>query len=115
MIDILVALRPPWRSNAYGTQEDAPVGSAIQNIVAKMMIMSSFPSMRDERKHERVTRALTDGLATEGVCCVAEGELADDRADVGRGLEEALEARGDGVAAVEPVLEHGSYGLVVVA
>ena len=79
--------------------------------------MSSLPSVceggQSERKRakRRVTRALTNGLAPEVVCGVAEGELANDGTNVGGGLEEALEAGGDGLPAVETVLEHRRYGL----
>ena len=40
-----------------------------------------------------------------------ESELADDAADVGTGLDEALEVGRERVAAVEAVLEHGGHGL----
>ena len=55
----------------------------------------------------------TEGLATEVVRAEAERELADDAADVGAGLHEALRAGGERAAVVEAVLEHCGHGLVV--
>ena len=40
-----------------------------------------------------------------------EGKLADDTANVGASLDEALEPRGKGATAIKTVLKHGGYGL----
>ena len=40
-----------------------------------------------------------------------EGKLADNTANVGASLDEALEPRGKGATAIKAILKHGSYGL----
>ena len=48
----------------------------------------------------------------EGRGGLTKAKLADDAADVGGGLEDALEAGGELLAAVEAVLQHGGHGLM---
>ena len=62
----------------------------------------------ENNEHELLA---VDGLAAKVVGGEAEGELADDGADVGGGLHEALQAGGERRAAVQTVLEHRGDGL----